>query len=159
METAVLLFSDGSVRSDKTGYGAYLIVKDRELGLDEMKGEVNVIRFEDTSSTRLELQILLVGLEQLKDYVGKIIAYTDSQNIYTLRDRRKRLEEKNYQSKKKQPLKNSELYQKFFQFVDSLDCEVEKLEGHKRSDKKTKLDQYFSLVDRASRKRARAKDK
>ena len=42
-----------------------------------------------------------------------------------------------------------------FNLIDHLECNFIKVKGHKRSHQKTEIDQYFSLVDKASRKALR----
>lgn len=60
------LFIDGSVNPhSKIGYGAYLSVYEIGLSLDTLKEQVNVKQFEDTSSTKLELQNMLWALNNV----------------------------------------------------------------------------------------------
>ena len=88
---ALMLFVDGSVNPQSNiGYGAYLAVSDRGLGLDALRTLVKVRRFEHTSSTKLELQTLLWALGDIHATGRKVMVYTDSQNIlglqFTLND-------------------------------------------------------------------------
>ncbi len=65
----LLLFTDGSVDSvSKVGYGAYLLVAKATVldTFDELNSRINVQRFEQTSSTRLELQTLLWALGEVQ---------------------------------------------------------------------------------------------
>ncbi|MFV2055315.1 MAG: hypothetical protein ACC707_02565 [Thiohalomonadales bacterium] len=56
----LLVFTDGSVDTKlKVGYGAYLLVSDLSASINSLKDTVKVQRFEQTSSTTLELQTLL----------------------------------------------------------------------------------------------------
>jgi len=83
----LILLSDGSVHAQsKIGYGAYLAVLNSGLSLDELKMHVRVQRFTQTSSTKLELQTLLWALSDIQVPRGKVIIYTDSQNIIGLPD-------------------------------------------------------------------------
>ncbi len=148
----IKLFTDGSVNTkSKTGYGAYLAVRDDQRSLDDLKATVKVKRFEKTSSTKLELQTLLWALSDIPAQNGKIIIYTDSQNIIGLPGRRNRLEKNNYYSNKNRRLNNFELYQEFYRVTDCLDCEFVKVQGHKVSKQKNRIEKIFTLVDRASR--------
>ncbi|MBU0755669.1 MAG: ribonuclease H, partial [Planctomycetes bacterium] len=62
----LILLTDGSVNArSKIGYGAYLAVSEVGLSLDLLKRRVKVRRFEHTSSTKLELQILLWALSEI----------------------------------------------------------------------------------------------
>ncbi len=123
--------------------------------MDALATRVKVRRFEQTSSTKLELQTLLWALSNLQASGGKVIIYTDSQNIIGLQKRRDRLEQKDYRSNKNKRLNNYELYQEFYRLTDQLDCEVVKVHGHLAARQKNDIDRLFTLVDRASRKALR----
>ncbi|MFK5927629.1 MAG: ribonuclease H [Desulfuromusa sp.] len=149
----LLLLIDGSVSTQsKIGYGAYLAIFESELLLPELKKQVKVKCFEQTSSTKLELQTLLWALSEIQTSKPKVIVYTDSQNIVGLPGRRSRLERNNYLSNKNVLLNNYELYQEFYRRIDQLDCQLIKVRGHQPSNQKDAIDQLFTLVDKASRK-------
>jgi len=148
----LMLLTDGSVNTKSNiGYGAYLVVSERGLSLDSLRTQVKVRRFENMSSTKLELQTLLWALKDIKAPGSKVIVYTDSQNIMELQGRRDRLEQNDFFSKKNQRLNNYELYQEFYRITDQLDCEFVKVRGHQVSNQKNDIDRLFTLVDRASR--------
>jgi ribonuclease HI len=150
------LFTDASANTrSKIGYGAYLAVSEHGLSLDSLKQCVKVRRFENTSSTKLELQTLLWALGDIHTWGSKVIVYTDSQNIMGLAVRRARFEKNDYRSKTNKRLNNYELYQAFYSMIDSLDCELVKVRGHRVSNQKDDLDRLFTLVDRAARKALR----
>lgn len=152
----LMLFTDGSVDTlTKIGYGAYLTIPESDLSLSLLEKHVKVRKFEQTSSTKLELQTLLWALNNIQVQGRRVVVYTDSQNIVSLKGRRKRLEQNNYRSKKNKQLNNYELYKKFYAITDQLNCEFKKISGHKVSRKKDSLDKIFSLVDKASRKALR----
>ena len=152
----LLLLTDGSVNTESNiGYGAYLAVSDSELSLAELRTQVKVRRFEQTSSTKLELQTLLWALSEIQTSEYKLTVYTDSQNIVSLPQRRERLEQNDYYSNKNIRLNNFELYQQFFMMIDQLNCELVKVRGHKRTKQKNDIDRLFTLVDRAARKALR----
>ena len=148
----LILLTDGSVNTKSNiGYGAYLAVYEPGLSLDSLRTRVKVKRFEQTSSTKLELQTLLWALNDIHALWGKVIVYTDSQNIMGLQGRRDRFEQNDYRSKKNKRLNNYELYQEFYRMIDQLDCELVKVRGHQVSNQKDDIDRLFTLVDRASR--------
>ncbi len=150
------LFTDGSVNPQlKIGYGACLLVRVDETSLDLLEENVKVKRFEQTSSTRLELETLLWALSELSTSEQKITIYTDSQNIIGLHGRRERFEQNDYRTKKKRVIDNHELYKAFYEITDQIDCEFVKVQGHKRSHQKDETDRLFTLVDRASREALR----
>lgn len=150
------IFTDGSVNTQlKVGHGAYLVVSDLGTSIESLIDRVKVKRFEQTSSTKLELQTLLWALGETMALSNSgnlaLTAYTDSQNIIGLPGRRTRLEQNNYISSKNKRLDNYELYQEFYRLTAKLNCEFVKVVGHQASSKKDKIDKLFSLVDRASR--------
>ncbi|MBY0474263.1 MAG: ribonuclease H [Nitrosomonas sp.] len=154
------IFTDGSVNTQlKVGYGAYLVVSDLKVSIDSLKYRVKVKRFEQTSSTKLELQTLLWSLNEMIALANgcdiALTVYTDSQNIIGLPGRRARLEQSNYFSSKNRPLNNYELYQEFYRLTARLNCELVKIVGHQASSKKDEIDRLFGLVDQASRRALR----
>ena len=151
------LFTDGSVNAQtKIGYGAYLAVFDGGVSLDALRSRVKVRRFEHTSSTKLELQTLLWALNEIQPFGGKVMVYTDAQNIMTLKKRRVRHEESGYHSKRHRRINHYLLYQEFYRVMDRLNCVFVKMRGHLPSNQRNSVDQLFSLVDRASREALRA---
>lgn len=149
----MILFTDGSVNPQtKIGYGAYLIVSEQEHSQDLLRQRVKVKKFDQSSSTKLELQTLLWAMVDIQPLVGqRVTVYTDSQNIMGLPKRRDRFEKNDYQSKKHKRIANYKLYQEFYRIIDELDCEFVKVQGHKVSSQKNEIDKLFTLVDRASR--------
>ena len=146
------LFTDGSVHAQsKIGFGAYLLVTDVELSVESFKGMVKVKYFENTSSTKLEIQTLLWALKEVQELERNFRVYTDSQNILGLRGRRERFEKNEYRSKNNLLLKNHELYKEFFRLSNRMGFEIVKVQGHKVANKKDNIDRLFTLVDRASR--------
>ena len=151
-----ILFTDGSVNTKlNIGYGAYLAVTETEIQSGNPDQLVKVKRFEETSSVKLELQTLLWALNEVKNFNGKIILYTDSQNIIGLPGRRARLEKNEYYSKQNRRITNWELYMDFYRVTDELNIEIKKVTGHKKTSTKDNIDRLFTLVDRASRKAVR----
>ncbi|MFT6897735.1 MAG: ribonuclease HI [Paraglaciecola sp.] len=150
------VFTDGSVNTRlKVGYGAYLVVSDQSASIDSLIDRVKVKRFEQTSSTKLELQTLLWSLGETIALTGQrdisLTVYTDSQNIIGLPGRYSRLEQANYFSSKNKRLNNYELYQEFYRLTSIIKCTFVKVVGHQVSSHKDEIDRRFGLVDRASR--------
>lgn len=150
--TELKLFTDGSVNPQlKIGYGAYLLVRENGQSPDTLQARVNVMRFEQTSSTKLELQTLLWALGDIAAEGHKVTVYTDSQNIIGLPGRRERFEKNDYMTKKNRPIANHLLYREFYNINDRMVCDFVKVRGHKLSHEKDEIDRLFTLVDRASR--------
>jgi ribonuclease HI len=152
----IMLFTDGSVDvKTKIGFGAYLIVHNLEKSLDSLKNLVKVQRFENTSSTKLELQILLWALQTIDAENCKVKVYTDSQNIIGLPERHERFEKNDYHNKKGKLIKNHQLYKDFFLQTNPIDIEFIKVRGHSKIAQKDNIDKIFTTVDRASRRALR----
>ena len=63
----IKLFTDSSVNpQEKVGYAAFLLIEDENISFEEMKKNIKLKRFEDTSSTKLELQTFLWALSEIK---------------------------------------------------------------------------------------------
>jgi len=153
----LILFTDGSVNTEtKVGFGAYLAIFGTEFSDGNLNPKVIVKRFENTSSTKLEIQTLIWAINVIGSFEGKITIYTDSQNIIGLPGRRERLEKNNFHSKAGKQITNFELYKQFFQMLDKLNFDLIKIEGHKRISTKNNIDRLFTLVDRASRNALRS---
>ena len=154
------LFTDASVNTQvKVGYGAYLVVSEQSTSLDRLKDKVKTKRFEQTSSTKLELQTLLWSLNEILALADetdlRLSIYTDSQNIIGLPGRRNRLEQSHYYSSKNKRLNNYELYQEFYRLTSSIKCRLVKVSGHRVSSDKDDIDRLFELVDKGSRRMLR----
>ena len=147
----IKVFCDGSVNPQlKVGFGAYFIYDE---SLDTQK--IHIQRFENTSSTKLELEVLLWALRDKNILNNDITVYTDCQNIIGLENRREKLEKGLYKSNSGKQIKNKELYQAFFKTTDKLNCKFIKVKGHKSSSEKDNIDKLFNLIDKASRKALR----
>ena len=150
------LFTDGSVNPKlNIGFGAYLLIEESLVYSADLSKKVKVKKFENTSSTKLELQTLLWALTELDDFHSKIIVYTDCQNILGLENRRERFEKNDYLTKKNKLIANHELYQEFYRMTDKLNCTFVKIKGHKVSHQKDEIDKIFTLVDKISRENLR----
>ena len=148
----IKLFTDSSVSpQEKIGFGAYLLLDDENESFEDFKDNIKIKRFENTSSTKLELQTFLCSLEEIIDKNVVIEVYTDCQNIIVLEDRRKRLETNDYKSSKGKLINNQELYKEFFEKIDKLNIIFIKVKGHKKNSLKDEIDNIFNLVDKASR--------
>ncbi len=150
----IYLLTDGSVDPKSgIGFGAYLTFSKPLKSVDSLIDAVKVRRFENTSSTKLELQTLLWALSEIQGQ--EIISYTDSQNITGLPARKERLIKNSYTSRSGKLIRNHKLYSDFFAATEQLDIQFRLINGHKPSQTKNQIDQIFSIVDRASRKALR----
>ena len=146
----IKLFTDGSVNPQlKIGFGAYLVVDNSSL-VNCLQDTIKIKKFENTSSTLLELQTLLWALDEI-NLSGIVHIYTDCQNILGLKKRCEEFEKNGYMTKSHKLISNHELYKAFYKKIKSLDCEFIKVKGHKKTSTKDEIDTFFTLVDKASR--------
>uniref|UniRef100_UPI0040472153 ribonuclease HI n=1 Tax=Aliarcobacter sp. TaxID=2321116 RepID=UPI0040472153 len=148
----IKLFCDGSCNpQEKIGYGAYLLIEDDNFDLISLKSKVILKKFEDTSSTKLEIETFLWALNDIDIEDCIIEIYTDCQNIIGLEKRKEKLKSLNYHSSSGKLLNNSELYKDFFELLERYDCKFVKVKGHKKNSLKDDIDNIFNIVDKASR--------
>ena len=148
----IKLFTDGSANPQKKiGFGAYILIDDKNYDLEYLKSKVVLKRFENTSSTKLEIQTLLWALSDINIIDSTIEIYTDCQNIIGLLNRKEKLKALNYHSSSGKLLNNSELYREFFELLEKYDCEFIKVKGHKRNSLKNDIDKVFNIADKAAR--------
>lgn len=146
------LFTDGSVNPQQNiGFGAYLHVDENEPYDESLKRNVKVKKFDNTSSTKLEVQTMLWALSGVNLNNEELIVFTDCQNILGLQGRREKFEKNNYLTSKNKKIKNHELYKEFYKITDSIKCQFIKVKGHKPKNEKDSIDKFFTLVDKASR--------
>ena len=119
------LFIDASVNpQSKIGYGACLLLTNLDMPVNEAKNLVQIKGFENTSSSKLELQTLLWALAKINKGEGIYTVFTDSQNIIGLPARRSRFEKNNYISKNGKKIANYLLYQEFYKITDNIDYKL-----------------------------------
>ena len=149
----IKLFTDSSVNpQEKIGFGSFLLLNNDETkAFEDLKKDIKLKRFEDTSSTKLELQTLLWALEEIVDNELIIDVYTDCQNIIGLENRRDKLEKNHFYSTSGKLMNNHELYKNFYEKLDKLNLTFIKVKGHKKNSLKDEIDNIFNLVDRVSR--------
>jgi len=146
----IKLFIDGSVNpQSKVGFGAYLIVEN-SFCIKTLQDKIHIKRFENTSSTALELETLLWALDEI-DTTMHIAIYTDCQNILGLKQRCEAFENSGYMTRGNKLITHHKLYKAFYKKITQLNCELIKVQGHKKTALKDETDMFFTLVDKASR--------
>ena len=149
----IKLFTDSSVNpQEKIGFGSFFLLNNDEIkAFEDLKKDIKLKRFENTSSTKLELQTLLWALDEIVDKNIIIEIYTDCQNIIGLENRRDKLEKNHFYSTSGKLMNNHELYKNFYEKLDKLNLTFIKVKGHKKNSLKDEIDNIFNLVDRVSR--------
>jgi hypothetical protein len=160
------LFTDASINPKlRRGMGASLLVSASYLEMPaedidcaDIISRLKIHHFEDTSSTKIEVQTVLWALEDYKINVmpsakGKLSIYCDSECVSNLLQRRTKLESRRFLSGKTScELKNSLLYRQFYKLYDEIGFEVIKVKGHSPSSSHNSINRIFSFVDKQVRK-------
>lgn len=160
------IFTDGSADpGKKVGVGAFLILpystvttSPGNLNKNDLISKVWVNRFNQTSSSRLEVETVIWTLQHIKELFTnidgiKFTLFTDSQTVTSLLSRRERLERNNYIAKGSgKELKNSDLYKIFYELHDELNIDIQKVRGHTRSKNLNSVQFIFAIVDQQVRK-------
>jgi predicted GIY-YIG superfamily endonuclease/ribonuclease HI len=155
-------FTDVSVNPIfKIGVGASLVlpapcltIPFSEIEKSEITGRIALRRFEDTSSTKLELETVLWALgEHIKRSKGRLNLYTDSQCISGLLKRKPELLDRDFLSRKTNlPLRNAPLYRRFYAFHDEFGFKMIQVDGHSKTRVRDTAHRIFSIVDREARR-------
>lgn len=160
------LFTDVSVNPRrKLGVGGYLLVPASYLdteqhGIDrsDVSARIKIKRFDETSSTKLEVETVLWALEdsweELTGFASvRLVIYTDSQCVAGLMGRRSGLEKSCFIAKRSgRELTNADLYRKFYAAHDRLGFQLIKVQGNSSSGSHNTVQRIFSFVDREVRK-------
>jgi len=159
------LFTDASLNPlRKLGVGAWLVIPHAYLtaapgssaGAD-IAGQVRTRRFEDTSSSKLELQTVLWALEEYGSSITasrpvELTIYSDSQCVAGLLKRRRSLEGRSFLSgRTHRQLGNTPLYRRFYALYDRCAFTIIPVKGHSPSCSHDTAHRIFSLVDRRAR--------
>lgn len=160
------LFTDVSLNPQrKLGIGGYLLVPASFLETGphviesgDVSARLEIMRFGETSSTKLEVQTVLWALEHSREKLtgpagGDLRIYTDSQCVAGLLGRRSGLEGVDFISKRSgRPLSNAPLYRAFYAAHDQLGFQVIKVAGHSRAGSHDTIQRTFSYVDQEVRR-------
>lgn len=160
------LFTDASLNPIlKVGVGGYIFISEsliktppNRIKISELDDILVLRRFEDTSSTKLEVQTVLWALEEYcigsAGYEpGGLHIYSDSQCVEGLLSRRVRLESSGFHCRRgSRLLKNASLYRQYYEFHDRLKFGVTKVAGHTPSHSRNTIERIFSVIDQKVRK-------
>ena len=152
----------------RRGVGASLLVPDSFLEAQpgsitraHLSGQLKMRRFENTSSTRIEVQTVIWALDGMQTTTPRhsrmlLRVYTDSQCVAGLPGRRSKLSSCGFMSQKTgQPLRNADLYRTFYEHLDRIGFTVFKIDGHRRALSRNSVQQVFACVDQEVRKALR----
>ena len=163
------VFTDASLNPKlHMGAGACLVVPaafleqpTESIEASTLDGLVRIKRFEEASSTALEVRTVLWAFEEYRTGLqeagaGRIRLYCDSQCVAGLPGRRAALEAERYVSRAAgRPLQNAPLYRAFYELHDQLGFEIIKVAGHTRTAARDTVHRIFSCIDKEARRALR----
>lgn len=123
----ITIYTDGSCHTQlKTGAWAAIILIDSDrIVLKEV--------VQDTTHNRMELLAVIKAIEYLQDLhveFKRIDIFTDSQYVANLRDRKMKLEDKNYLTTKGNLIQNMDLVQMLIRYIETLPLNFIKVAAH-----------------------------
>ncbi len=137
----IIAYTDGSCHTQlKTGAWASIIINNNE------KLKLNGLE-QNTTHNRMEIQACI---ETIQYVVEKILSYkeihifTDSQYVVGLLDRKNKLKEGNFLTKKGESIQNPDLVQKFIFLLENYPIKLLKVKAHQ---KKSELENLNIEVD------------
>ena len=162
------IFTDVSLNPVlKRGMGAslrlpsdYLDTEKDRLNKKEIIQNLRLRKFENTSSTQLEVETVLWAIENFLNQIKitenlKLDLYSDSQCVCGLLERRDGLNKKAFKNSRNETLKHAALYQKFYEYHDLLHFNVIKVTGHSPKDTHDTIHRVFSFIDNEVRQEMR----
>ena len=146
MENQITIYTDGSYdpKKERGGWAAILFIHDEKISL---QGKVDY-----STHNRMEITAVLEALEYIRKKnlkPEKVWVYTDSQYITHLPERKEKLINHAFKTKKGENIRNSDLLRALFSFLDLWDIRLIKVKAHQ---KKTAEENYNREVDKLSRK-------
>lgn len=161
---SISVFTDCSYSPQKKyGVIGFYISETTPLTTDLKIDEQNIFTKIKTSisNTALEIEAVIIALDTLinkcKDENQsiqdiEIHIYTDCETVVNLPERREKLNQNKFLSKKTgKPLGNAALYREFYKLFDLTLPHLHWVKGHKKNRDKSLIDQNFSLVDKKVR--------
>jgi len=138
----------------------YLEIPVDKLNKNEIIQNLWLRKFENTSSTQLEVETVLWSIENfLNQHIVtenfKLNLYSDSQCVCGLLARKSGLIKKGFRNAKNEILKHAELYKKFYEYHDFLHFDVIKVTGHAPKNTHDTIHRIFSFIDNEVRQEMR----
>ena len=150
----ICLFTDASFDPQlQNGVIGYLKVESDRFEDAKDRDHLILTQFiSEPTSSRMELRAVIWALESMTPENAPISLYTDYESVLKLRDRRRKLEERSFQSLKKgSELANADLYRRLFELFDIFSPELYWIKGHKPKSDRNAADFLLSLVDKKTR--------
>jgi ribonuclease HI len=147
------IYTDGSCNPERNnGAWASVIL---------FAGGKNILKGEEINTTHNRMELLAV-IESIKfcdenRYNGHLIIYSDSQYVCRITERKDKLKQNQFITKKGTLLQNADLVQILIQQIESHTIRFIKVKAHQKED--SDASKYNNQVDQLSRNLVRQKDK
>lgn len=142
----ISIYTDGSCNTQfKIGGWAAIVLVDNEKKI--ISGSVF-----DTTHNRMELQAVIEAIEYVLKNLNKhttIHIYTDSQYVFRIPERAKKLLSTNFITSKGKLLHNKDLIEKLIELIEKNNVQLTKVKAHQKG---TEIPNYNRIVDKLSRK-------
>jgi ribonuclease HI len=143
------IYTDGSCHTQKKiGAWASILKIDGEKIV--LKGEVK-----NTTHNRMELVAVIEALNYIdkNEYDAQLEVYTDSQYVCGILNRKEKLKNNRFLTKKGTSIQNADLVETLIQQIESHSIRFIKVKAHQKAD--TESSKYNGQVDKLSRKLVR----
>lgn len=154
----VYIFTDASFDpKNKVAIIGHFFLFDSEFVLSAGNSDELIVfeKIEEKNNIRAELRSALVAINRAPK-AAKVVVYTDCEAICNLPNRREKLENTKFIGQSKLTrLKNADLYEEFFDLIDSLDPEFVWVKGHSKRNTRELIQKNFAWLDRRVRKELR----
>lgn len=141
----IRIYTDGSCHTQKrTGAWAAIIFYDQ-------KKEILKEIVENTTHNRMELLAIINAVEWVKQQqisFQKIEIYSDSQYAVRLQDRKEKLKENNFITKKGTPIQNIDLVQELIRQIENFQIELIKVAAHQKTNTSDNFNRDVDLIVR-----------
>jgi len=146
---SIEIYTDGSCnpQHNNGAWASILIVAGNRT---ELKGEAI-----NTTHNRMELLAVIESINfcDKNHYQGQLIIYTDSQYVCRIPERKEKLKQNEFVTKKGTQLQNTDLVQVLIQQIESHSIQFIKVKAHQKAD--TESSKFNEQVDKLSRKMVR----
>jgi len=145
----IQIFTDGSCHTQQKigGWAAVILFENKKI---ELKGHEL-----ETTHNAMELLAVLKALDYLKEKnitFTKVEIISDSQYVVGILDRKEKLKQANFLTKKNNPIRNVDLVKQLIEKIETLPIFFTKVKAHQ---KKTSEVNYNRVVDKLARAEVR----
>lgn len=129
MNSAIEIYTDGSYHTQQRAgaWASVLLYNGHKI---ELCGECT-----DTTHNRMELTAVIQAIQYVvaNKWVASIVIYTDSQYVSLIPERKEKIRQKNYRTKKGTIMQNADLLNTLIHQIETCDIRFIKVKAHQKS--------------------------